>query len=347
MITLIYFIVILGIIILVHEGGHFFFSKLFKVYVYEFSIGMGPKIFSKKGKSGETDYSIRAIPIGGYVSLAGEEGDTNKEIPEDRKLYSKPAWQRFLIMFFGAGNNFIFAILILFLLGLIWGSPSTKSVISSVNPEYPAYQAGLREGDIVKSINGKKTKSSDDLAIYMQLANKKKDIEFVILRDGKTLNYKVLPREVEEDGVKSFLVGITMGSSETKKGILAAVNYAISKTGSLFRQMFITFESLFTGGVKVKELSGPVGIYNVVGIYRNEGLQNIFILMALLSINVGFINLIPLPAFDGGRILFLIIEKIIGKKVNPNIENVIHTVGFALLMLLMIYITFNDILKLF
>ena len=116
MLTLIYFILILGLIVLVHEFGHFIFAKMFGVYVYEFSIGMGPKLFSKKDKKGETVYSIRAIPIGGYVQLAGEEVDDDESVPKDRKMYSKPAWQRFLIMFFGAGNNFILAFILLFAL---------------------------------------------------------------------------------------------------------------------------------------------------------------------------------------------------------------------------------------
>ena len=347
MVTLIYFILILGIIVLVHEGGHFLFAKLFGIYVYEFSIGMGPKLFSKKDKKGETSYSIRAIPIGGFVSLAGEEVNDDEKVPEDRKLYNKPVWQRFLVMFFGAGFNFILAIITLFMIGSIWGAPDTRSIISKVEVDYPAYVAGIREGDIVKSVNGKKTKTSDDLAIRMQLADKSKPIEFVIERDNKNYTFKVMPEEKDIDGTKSYVVGITMGSMEVKRGFGDIIKYTFVKTGSIFRQMFITFEGLFTGGIKVNDLSGPVGIYSVVGEYRTAGFENILYLIALLSINVGFINLIPLPAFDGGRILFLIIEKIKGSPVSSKTENIIHSIGFVLLMLLMLYVTFNDILKLF
>lgn len=347
MITLIYFIVILGLIVLVHEGGHFLFAKLFGIYVYEFSVGMGPKIFSKKDKKGETSYSLRAIPIGGFVSLAGEEVNDDSDVPSDRKLFNKPVWQRFLVMFFGAGFNFIFAILTLFLIATIWGAPDTRSVISSVSEGYPADIAGIEEGDIVKSINGKKTSTSDDLALYMQIADKTKPIDFVIDRDGKEFNITVNPIEVENEGEKSYVVGITMGSTEVRRGFIDIIKFTVVKTGSLFKQMFITFESLFNGSVKVNDLSGPVGIYSIVGTYRETGFENILYLIALLSINVGFINLIPLPAFDGGRILFLIIEKIKGSPVSPKVENMIHSVGFGLLMLLMLYITLNDILKLF
>ena len=346
MLNLIYFVIILGFIVLIHESGHFLFAKLFNIYVYEFSIGMGPKLFSKKSKKGETVYSIRAIPIGGFCSLAGEEGDEDKEVPRERKLFAKPVWQRFLVMFFGAGFNFIGAITILFLIGVIWGSTSTKPIISKVAVDNPAYIAGLQDGDYVKKINNHKIKTSDDILIYLQVEDKTKPITFTVERDNKEYNFKVTPKEEEVDGNKIYRIGVTV-SGKVEHGIIPAVKYAFVKTDSLFRQMFITIKGLFTGGLSVKQLSGPVGIYNIVGEQRQAGFENILYLVALLSINVGFINLLPLPAFDGGRILFLIIEKIKGSPVKPETEGLVHTVGFILLMLLMVYVTFNDILKLF
>ena len=150
---ILWFILILGAIVSVHEFGHFIFSKIFGVYVYEFSIGMGPKLFHYKKKDGETEYCIRLIPIGGFVSLAGEDADDNKKIDEDRKLYSKPVWQRFLIMVAGVTNNFIFAFLLLFIMALIYGSVSTKPVVDSVTLGMPAEIAGIKEGDTVKILD--------------------------------------------------------------------------------------------------------------------------------------------------------------------------------------------------
>ena len=346
MLNLIYFVIILGFIVLIHESGHFLFAKLFNIYVYEFSIGMGPKLFSKKSKKGETVYSIRAIPIGGFCSLAGEEGDEDKEVPRDRKLFAKPVWQRFLVMFFGAGFNFIGAITILFLIGVIWGSTSTKPIISKVAVDNPAYIAGLQDGDYVKKINNHKIKTSDDILIYLQVEDKTKPITFTVERDNKEYNFKVTPKEEEVDGNKIYRIGVTV-SGKVEHGIIPAVKYAFVKTDSLFRQMFITIKGLFTGGLSVKQLSGPVGIYNIVGEQRQAGFENILYLVALLSINVGFINLLPLPAFDGGHILFIIIEKIKGSPVKAETEAMIHTVGLFLLMALMVYVTFNDILRLF
>lgn len=346
LLNIVYFILVLGIIVLVHECGHFLFAKLCGIYVYEFSIGMGPKLFSKKGKNGETEYCIRAIPIGGFVSLAGEEVDDDKKVPENRKLYAKKAWQRFLVMFFGAGFNFIFAVLLLFFIGLIYGSTDTRPIISQVVKDNPAEIAGLRDGDRIVSINNRKVKTSDDISLYLQIVNKEKPVEFKVNRGGKEYAFKVNPIKEKVEGQDVYRIGVII-NSEKRHGFMAAVEYAFVKTGSLFHQMIVTLESLFTGSISVNQFSGPVGIYTVVGSQAKAGFVNILYLIALLSINVGFINLIPLPAFDGGRILFLAIEKIKGSPVKPETENKIHTIGFLLLMALMVYITFNDILRLF
>lgn len=348
MLTLILFIFVLGIIVLVHEFGHFLFAKLFGIYVYEFSIGMGPKLFGFKGKNGETEYNIRAIPVGGFVQLAGEEVDDDKKVPRDRKLFAKPVWQRFLVMFFGAGFNFILALVILFGIGVICGAPSTSSKLTSVDKNLPAYKAGIEAGDTVIAINNHKIRTNDDLAIYLEMANKDKDIKFVVKKEnGSEKSYEVRPEKVKDDeGNVSYKLGIGFGGTR-EYGFVSAVKFTFVKTGSLLRQMVITLKGLFTGGIGVGQLSGPVGIYSIVGSQAKQGIENIFYLIALLSINVGFINLVPFPAFDGGRILFLFIEKVKGSPVKPETENKIHTVGFFILMALMLYITFNDIFKLF
>lgn len=350
MVTLIYFILILGVIVLVHEFGHFIFAKIFGIHVYEFSIGMGPKIFGKrrKNKNDETEYCVRAIPVGGFVSLAGEEVDDDKEVPKEKKLFAKKPWQRFLVMFFGAGNNFIFAMLILFFVAIIWGAPDMKATFVSVEEGYPASIAGIQVGDVVTKLNGKKISTSDDLAIYMHMVDKTKPIMIDVNRGGRDLSFVINAlKETTDTGEENYVIGVAMGSSETRRGLVASLEYMFVKTGALFKQMFITIQGLFTGGIGVGQLSGPVGIYSIVGEQRTAGFENVLYLVALLSINVGVINLLPLPAFDGGRILFLAIEKVKGSPVNAKTENIIHSIGFMLLMLLMLYITFNDILRLF
>lgn len=344
--TIILFIIVLGTIIFVHELGHFIFAKLTGVYVYEFALGMGPKLLSKKGK--ETEYCLRLIPIGGFCSLAGEEVDEDSiEVPKKRRLQAKKSWQRFLIMFFGPGFNFLFAILTLFFIAIIWGSPSYDPVISSVTKSYPAYSAGLRKGDKIVEINDHKVSTLDDVSLYLTIADSKKPTSIEVeTKDGTIKTYKVKPKKVVEKGTTIYRYGIGLKSKQLH-GLGSAIKYTFVKTGSLFKQMWVTVASLFTGVVRVNQLSGPVGIYSIVGEQSKAGISSILYLMAFLSINVGFINLLPLPAFDGGHILFIIIEKIKGSPVSPRTENMIHTIGLFLLMALMVYITFNDILKLF
>lgn len=344
--NIIYFVLVLGVIVLVHESGHFLFAKLCGIYVYEFSIGMGPKLFSRKGKNGETEYCLRAIPIGGFVSLAGEEVDDDKKVPKNRKLYEKKPWQRFLVMFFGAGFNFIFAILLLFCLGLFVGAADTRPIVSTVVKDNPAYEAGMKDGDYILSINGHKIRTSDDISLYLQIEDKDKPIEFEVRRGEKELTFKVTPVKEEVEGTEVYRIGVQI-NSKVSHGFLPALKYTYYKTGALFRQMFVTFGSLFRGKVSVNQLSGPVGIYSIVGTQASQGFANLVYLVALLSINVGFINLVPFPAFDGGRILFLGIEVIKGSPVKPETENMIHSIGFLLLMILMVYITLNDILRFF
>lgn len=346
-VTLILFILILGSIVFVHEFGHFMMAKLNGVYVYEFAIGMGPKIWSKKGKG--TEYTLRAIPIGGFCMMAGEdlEDDDLKKIPKEKRLQAKKPWQRFLIMFFGAGNNFICAVLLLFLIGLIWGGSSMEPVVTSVVKNSAAATSGVEAGDRVLEINGHSIATTDDISLYLAIANPEEASDIKVRKENKKVEtYSVQPKKKKVDGETTYQYGIGM-QQDVEKGILPALEFTGKKTISIFKQMAVTVGYLFTGGISISQLSGPVGIFSVVGDQSSAGIMNILYLVAFLSINVGFINLLPIPAFDGGHILFIIIEKIKGSPVKPETENMIHTVGLFLLMLLMVVITFNDILRLF
>lgn len=346
-ITLILFILILGVIVFVHEFGHFMMAKLNGVYVYEFAIGMGPKIWSKKGK--ETEYTLRAIPIGGFCMMAGEdvEDDDLKQIPKDKRLQSKKPWQRFLIMFFGAGNNFICAVLLLFLIGLIWGGSTMEPVVTSVVKNSAAANSGIEIGDRILEINGHSISTTDDISLYLAVADPEEASDIKVEKENKQVEtYSIQPKKKKVNGETSYQYGIGM-EQEVQKGVLSALSFTGKKTVSIFKQMAVTVGYLFTGGISLSQLSGPVGIFSVVGDQSSGGIMNILYLVAFLSINVGFINLLPLPAFDGGHILFIIIEKIKGSPVKPETENMIHTIGLFLLMILMVVITFNDILRLF
>ena len=347
LINIIVFVIVLTVIVAFHEFGHFLLAKLNGVYVYEYAIGMGPKIFSFK--KGETEYSLRAIPFGGFCQLAGEDldEDDSKKVAKNRRLQNKKPWQRFLIMVFGPMNNFILAVVLLLFIALIWGGRTMDPVVTAVESNSPAEIAGLAEGDKILEVNSHKVVTNDDFSLYVAIADTKVESTFKVEHSNGTYGtIKIKPEKVEENGKTRYKYGIAM-QQEKLDGLGNAFEFVYLKTKSIFKQMTITVFYLFTGGIKLNQLSGPVGIYSVVGESRTGGLVSILYLMAFLSINVGFINLLPIPAFDGGHILFIIIEVLKGSPVDPELENKIHTVFLILLMILMVIITFNDILNLF
>lgn len=346
LITFIAFIFVLGITVLVHEFGHFIFAKKAGIYVYEFSIGMGPRIFKFTRKNDETEYSIRALPIGGYVQMAGEEIEADEKIPEEKRMQSKRWSQRLMVMIAGVMMNFLLAIFLLFILSLVNGAPSMDPVISKVSKSSPAYKVGLKKDDKILSINNHKVLNSDDLLLKLQIAGKKESTMVVKHASGNIETLIIKPKKEIVKGESVYRYGFEI-ESKVDRGLLVSLQYAITKFLSLFYQMLSILFYLITGSLSIKNLSGPVGIFSVVGATLKTGLSNLIYLLAYICINVGLINLLPIPAFDGGHVLFLIIEKIKGSPVNPKLENTIHTVFLVLLMILMLYITFNDILRLF
>ena len=343
--TLIYFILILGITVLIHEFGHYLFAKKAGVYVYEFSIGMGPRLFKWKRKNDETEYSFRLLPIGGYVALAGEEALENKDIPKGKSLRDKSFIQNLLIMVAGVFNNFLLALVLLFIVGLVNGYTETKPIINTISPNSEALVAGLQTNDVITKINNHKVNNTDKLLLELSII-KEDEITLTVNRDGITKDIKLKVNKIEDENGTSFKMGFTL-NQENHKGFVYAIKYAFTKFGSLVEQMIFILIYLVTGKLSLNNLSGPVGIYVLVGNVAKTGFINIIYLMAYLSLNVGIINILPFPAFDGGRVFLTAVEKIRGKKLSMKVENGINTIGFMLLMLLMIYVTLNDILHLF
>lgn len=339
--TLIYFIILLTVTIFIHELGHFIFAKKAGVHIYEFAIGMGPIIYKWKRKNDETIYAIRLFPIGGFVSMAGEDIDPDEKIDHNKLLHTKTKLQRFLVITAGVAFNFILAFTIFFGIALFKGAPQNNPVIESLNEKYEIVTSGLQKGDEIKKINGKKISSIDRLMLEIMLKNKEK-ITLEIEREGQEKTFTVKGQKEE----KSYKYGFQL-QNEVEKGILPSLKFAATKTYNMLEQMVIVIKSLVTGELSLNSLSGPVGIYNIVGESSKAGLVSFLYLTALISINIGFINLIPTPALDGGRLLFLIIEIIRGKKVDPKIENAFHTIGFMFLIGLMIIVTFSDLFKIF
>lgn len=346
---------ILGIIILVHEFGHFIWAKTFGVHIYEFSIGMGPLLHTHKGKKDGINYNIRAIPIGGFVSMAGEVYDSgevdenNKKIKKDKLMCNKKWWQRLIILVAGVVNNFILAIVILFIYTLIWGGGAITPKVLNVVEDKPAAAAGLKSGDVITNINGYNVSSWDKAQIILYYKNTNEYYTFEVKHtDGTKEEIKIKPEIIkdEETGAESKLFGIQIDAEDTSN-VFKSFIYSIRKFNSIISSMVYTIWGLISGKIGLSALSGPVGIYEAVGETINYGINYFLYILAFLSINVGFINILPFPAFDGGHVLFLIIEKIKGSPVNAKIENTCHLIGFILVFLLMIVVTINDIIKLF
>lgn len=346
-IYIIILILMLGILVLVHELGHFLVAKKCGVHIYEFSIGMGPVIFKHMGKD-KIQYSIRALPIGGFVQMAGEVMEDDDKVDKSKFMCNKPWWQRVLILVAGVTMNFITAFVLLFLIAIIWGANSTTPKIAKVQ-EGSAYSlAGGKDGDVILAVDNKKTKTWDRAQVLLTLDNKKEYYEIKVRHEDNTEEtLKVKPQEsVDEEGNKTKVFGISI-ASEKSYGLGASIKYAASKFTSIYESMFTIIGGLFTGKLGVNSLSGPVGMYSIVEQSFALGLAQIIYLTAYFSINLGFMNLLPFPAFDGGHVVFIIIEKLRGKPIDKNIEGWCHAIGFLILMLLMIFITIKDIVNIF
>ena len=340
-------ILILGIIILVHEFGHFIWAKKFGVHIYEFSIGMGPVIHTHKGKD-KIDYNLRAFPIGGFVAMAGEVYEDDNKIKKEKLMCNKPWLQRLIILVAGVVNNFILAIVVLFISALIWGASYNVPRVLEVVKDSAMERAGIVAGDEIVAVNDKKVTNWEKTQILLYFKTKDNVYKFDVKHeDGTKEVFYVKPKITKTDkGEETKSFGFRV-STEEEKGFVASLKYAFIKFGSVVDTMALTLKGLFTGKLSLCALSGPVGMYEVVNQGIGYGISYMLYILAFLSINVGFLNILPFPAFDGGRVLFMIIEKIKRSPVNAELENKFHTVGFILLMILMVYITIKDIIRFF
>ena len=366
-------LLMLSLLIFVHELGHFIMAKLFGVHVYEFAIGMGPMVFSFRRKNDPTLYSLRALPIGGFNSIAGESYDDDSKLPKEAKMCYKPKWQRLLILVAGVTMNVITAIIMLFAIGLT-GVSEQNNIVAGVQEGSPAQIAGIKPGDKIVKLNGHRINDWNYMTVVSLLKNDSNVYKYeVVHQDGSKDTYEISPRDAvedmngnlyyvtEEDTVEKIvndhglkkneyaevkIIGVA-GDSEIKYGVVNAIKYAFKRSYTIIKSMFLIIGSLFTGKISINSLSGPVGMYSVVKQASAIGFINIVYLTAYLSLNLAVMNILPFPAFDGGHVLFILIELITGKRVNEKVENMCHFIGFILIFALMILITFKDIFNLF
>ncbi len=347
LITLLILFIILSVIIIVHEFGHFIAAKKGGVYIDEFSLGMGPQLLKYKPKKSETTYSLRAFPIGGFVSMAEKEDPSNKAIKKNQVLENKSFGRKLLVLINGILFNCFLAIFLFFVSGLLYGRPVSEPVINKVVEGMAAEKAGLESGDKILEVNGVKINTWDDFLLEASAKKLKDEYIFKIEKsNGDIKEYNLVPEVQEVEGQEVKVFGIQSSGTTYYKGFKNAVIYAFEGFYTNFKTIFKILGNLFTGEVPVKSLSGPVGIYSLVDSVKSQGLNTLLYLTAYLSINVAIINLIPIPVFDGGRVLILLIEKITRRKSSENLEAILNYVGFALMILLMLYVTFNDIIRL-
>lgn len=354
--TIIAFLLVLSILVLIHELGHYLTAKKLGIKVEEFGIGFPPRVFGKK--IGETLYSINLLPIGGFVKLYGEDeagggkigksGEVAKDI--NRAFFARPLWQRMLVVTAGVIMNFILAVVIISTLFATQGValPTDKVVITEVSSSSPADLAGIKEEDQVIEINNAKI-TSTEIFISETQKNKGQKVEVVLLRDGKSVSVTLTPRENPPEGEGAMGVAIT--NIEIKKypwwqapwyGTIEAGKFSL-----LIAQGLASMVADFvTTGAKPEGVAGPIGVAQLTGEAVKVGPAAILWFTALLSLNLAVLNILPIPALDGGRFFFMIIELLTRRKVSPRYEAIAHGVGLVLLLGLMVLITVLDVSRL-
>lgn len=330
--TAILAIILFCVMIFPHELGHYIAAKRLGVKVNEFAFGMGPVIWKKQ--KGETLHSIRLFPIGGFCSMEGEDEDSD----EPRAFNNKKPWQKIIILAAGSFMNVLCAILIMSIVVGVLGF--TTTTIDTVSEGSPAETAEIMAGDEITAIDGQPIEAWTDVSAAIASAEGGQII-MTVQRDGRTLEAAVTPEQTQ-DG--AFLIGIT---SRVSHNPFRAVAEGAKSTWNITASMFQTLSQLFTGQLGADSLSGPVGMVQMVSQTTQYGWWYYGFLTALICINLAIINMLPLPALDGGRIIFVIISMITGRPVSQKVEGTVHFVGIMLLFGLMAYVTFNDITRIF
>lgn len=333
-------ILVFSVVIMIHELGHFIMAKASGIKVNEFSIGMGPQIFGKT--VGDTEYSIRALPIGGYVAMEGEDEESDAE----GAFNSVPVQNRIGVVVAGAVMNMILGFLVLFYLTSTQSAITSRTVSSFYEGAMTA-QTGLMVDDEIIAINGRKCYIANDV-IYEFARTQNGVADFTVIRDGKKVELEDVTFDTyvdEETGLKQMVIDFTVYPIE--KTFPNMVKEAANWTISIARMVFLSLVDLVTGNVAINQMSGPVGIVSTISDAVSYGLESVLMILAMITINLGVFNLLPFPALDGGRLVFLLIELVRGKPIDPKYEIWVNSAGMVILLAFMAFVTFSDITKFF
>lgn len=340
--TIITAILVFSFLIFIHEFGHYIFARIFNVKITEFSIGMGPKLVWYDSKKTGIRYALSAIPIGGYVAMVGEDGESDDPNSFDKK----PAWQRLIVIVAGAAVNIIAGFLAILIFAsisnigstTIYDFPETKYEISSAD-------SGLMPGDTIIKIDGRRIRTADALS-YEIMRRGNEPVDVTVIRDGKefTIENVVFPTD-SESGQVFGIMDFRIYAKEKNFGSVAG--YAFSRSGLIVRMCWESIFDLITGRYTLAAVSGPVGISEAIGTAAKAGALELLNIVSLISINLGVMNLLPIPALDGGRMVAILAEMITRKKLPSNVESTINAVGLAVLLGLSFIIMIKDIIGLF
>lgn len=330
--TFIASIFVFGLLILVHELGHYFVARLTGIKVLELAIGFGPKLIG--WTKNNIDYSLRAIPLGGFCRLLGE---TPEEASEPESFPQQPLLNRAAVLLAGATMNLLLAIVVFFIIFFfIVGVPNTETArIGYIVEDSPAEAVGIEAGDVVTAINSTPVTEWEDVLTLIS-AKPNEEIQLIIEREGTVKELAVVTEIAPEEN--RGMIGI--GPEIQKYRFISSLQYSLERFGAVIFSIY----QVVTGQAPL-DVAGPVGIVFVIGEVAQTGFVNLLLLTALISISLGIMNLLPIPALDGGRLFFLLVEAVRGKRIDPEKEGFIHFLGFALLIMLILFITYQDILR--
>jgi len=339
------FIFALGILIFVHELGHFLLAKLVGIRVERFSLGYPPRMFGKK--IGDTDYCISWIPLGGYVKLSGmidESLDANNITGAPHEFMSKPVYQRFLVIFAGPLMNVLLAVFIIagFAYSNGLGEIQNTPVVGEVMENKPAQIAGIKPGDTILRINDKPINTWEEIVQNIRESQQSTPIEIVWLSDGQEITKEISPTYSEKD--KAWLIGISPSYKVIKLGLFGSLGHGFRTTWMFTREIVKVIGKLITRSAPLKEtVGGPIRIFDEIGKSAKRGWDSYIGIIALISLNLGIFNLLPIPVLDGGHLVYLLIEAIIRRPIPPKVKLIIQQIGMALLLILIVLVTINDI----
>ncbi|MDD6800524.1 MAG: M50 family metallopeptidase [Firmicutes bacterium] len=334
-------LLIFSVLIFIHELGHYIFARLFKVSIKEFSIGMGPKLVSKVSKKTGIAYSIRILPIGGFVSMVGED----EESEDENALNRKPVWQRMIITAAGAAMNLLLGILLTCIIVVSSKTLGSTTILRFADENSVSQESGLRVGDKIVKIGDANTHISYDL-VFEIMREGIEPIDVTVIRGGKKLVVEdVVFPTVSEQGTMFGDADFYVAAEE--KNFVNVVKHSWYQSCASIKLIWTSLIDLITGRYGIEQMSGPVGMTSAIGDAAKSGFGSLLSLTALITLNLGIFNIIPLPALDGGRLVFMVIELIRGKPIKPEYEGYVHFAGIVLFMALMVFVTYKDLMRLF